>query len=144
MKKSSRHPLIPAFREINFTQAAPVQNNWYEVLHVYNARIYGVCIGIVATGETLEFRITVDGSTAYWGQVAVNANEFSALQNIRMSNVPATAQALIMSASAASMDMSADFRLEDWLKGRDVLLEVRKITAAGAGNLVCRGLYGQE
>lgn len=105
-------------------QAAPVQNTWYTVLDtVYNVKVFGMAIKVADTGETVEVKITVDGHTIT-GSGAANANtDYKVLINTL-----STGNAIILSSSAL---INAN-----QLEGRSFKVEVRKTTAAGAGNLL--------
>ena len=131
------------FKELDFSQAGAVQNTWYEVANLKNVEIYGLCIGVTVANETLELRITIDG-VVYWGIVDVNLAEFSALDGIRISSIGISTQVLLLTVSAASVDLKYIKDPSFWCKGKTVLIEIRKTTAAGASALLVRGVYGQS
>jgi hypothetical protein len=136
---SRQNVMLPAafINSVNFkhqadsilNQAAPVQNTWYTVLDtVVNARLIGLGILIADTGETLEVRLTVDGNIIIGSGAAVAGTDYHA-----MVHTHATGTVLTFS----STDAPRAFMLE----GRSLKVEVRKTTAAGAGNLKACAAY---
>jgi len=109
----------------HLNQAAPVQNTWYTVLNTTNARLQLVDIYVETTNETLEIRLTIDNDTCT-GSVAATAG---------------TVYYAFMSYDG-ELVISNSFPSQTFLQeGREVLVEVRKTTAAGAGNLHGRVNY---
>lgn len=119
---------------LNRAGAMVVQNIWYEVGHLYDALVYSFGINIEDTNETLQGRLTVDGvvitsdslnathSTDYYGKIVPNS-------------IDRVDRLIFSTTSCNLMNYSP-------LQGRDILIEVRKTTAAGAGNLTSCVQYG--
>jgi len=129
VKKGSPAPTIPPEMQtpIDFIQAAPVQNTWYEVLPITrNCRLISVSARVYDTGETLEVRIIVDGSDLTWPWTAA-ANTWYMAKNMPEDLL------FLMETIAATDRASHTFLYE----GRSVRILIRKTTAAGAGNLRC-------
>jgi len=130
---------VGTLTQLNYTSPiACVQNIWETVLDVVNAKLTGICIGVTIANEDLEIRVTIDG-VIMTGAVSVVLNQFSSISALRVSNVPPT---FTMVASAASVNLDNQNGMQ-LLKGRDVLVELRKTSAAGASLLRCRGVYEQ-
>ena len=105
-------------------QPIPVQNAWYTVLDSKRpARIYCLAITVLVTDETLELRITVDGQVIT-GSIGVTAGQ----NNYAYIYTSATLTAI---AFTTTPPQHRSFQTE----GHSVKVEVRKTTAAGAGNL---------
>lgn len=106
-------------------QAAPVQNTWYTVLDTTElCRLISACVEVQTTGETLEMRITIDNDI-YTGSIAAVAGSHYLAYLFLYST-----GAILTLATTANIAWKA-FLLE----GRSIKVEVRKTTAAGAGNL---------
>lgn len=134
--------LVPKFTPLNASQAAPVQNTWYTALNTINAELVSVAIGVLVTGETMEIRITIDGTVILTSAgIAINANEFSVMQTIRFTN-PAAIK-IIGAVSGANTDLSIGSNYQPMLRGAQVKIEYRKTTAAGAGDIKCIGIYAK-
>lgn len=118
--------------DATLSQAAPVQNTWYTVLDTAkNVRIYGLGVSIAVANETIETRVTVDGQVI--GTIGIDCDfgdDYRALfRRIHDGVIELVKDPLNIPA----------FLLE----GRSVKVEVRKITANGAGTLTARVIYGK-
>lgn len=120
--------------DAELNQAAPVQNTWYTILEQSNCRLYRVAVNIEDTNETLEVRFTVDDQTTTPVGVACNHS---------------TTYHVYISADAINRNIltnldtsAANIRFAFLIEGKNVKVEVRKTTAAGAGNLTGVALYG--
>jgi hypothetical protein len=112
-------------------QAAPVQNTWYTILDTtLNAQLAVVPFHVADTGETVEVRCTVDGQVYVASQIAVAGTEYWVVRSSY-----AGAGCSITSSSSSFGGSSAPFLC------RSAKVEIRKTTAAGAGNLVAAVKY---
>ena len=116
------------------SQPNPVQNTWYTVLDTTrNVRVYNIAIGVGTANETLEIRVTLDG-TAYTGSLAATfGTTYYAVMDPN-----AIAQVLQVNPSATAYNWYRAFLME----GHSVMIEVRKTTVTGAGNLLALVEYG--
>lgn len=115
-------------------QAAPVQNTWYTILDTTtNVRIYGINYYVQATGETLELRLTIDGEVYTSTVVAVANTPYCVYFDL-------SAGGLIFNEVAGLLMQERAFLIE----GRSIKVEVRKTTAAGAGNLRGNVFYARN
>jgi len=127
--------VLPSYKhqsEEASSQAAPVQNTYYTILDtVLNCKLISVNVSVALAGEDLQVRITVDGNVYVSDAVAVgigadfmveHAPTITALQKFTLTAVAVT---------------NVPF-LEE---GRSVKVELRKTTAAGAGDLSWRVRY---
>ena len=119
-------------KEAFLNQAAPVQNTWYSVLNCYNSIIYEIEIYVADTAETLELRVTVDGNAFTLAQAAVAATGYY----FNMGGSVTTGFVFTITATDPLLTKAFHFY------GRTVLVELRKTTATGAGNLRAMVLYG--
>ena len=116
-------------------QAAPVQNTWYTILDTTtHCRIYEIAVNIEDANETLEIQVTIDGQTI--GATAKAATHSTTYYVYRESDAINRVNTLILD-NALTKSIRA-FQLE----GHSVKVEVRKTTAAGAGNLTGIVTYG--
>jgi len=116
--------------DATLTQAAPVNGTWYTILDTTkNALIYAIVAEVATTGETLEVKVTIDGQT-YTGSVAHAAD---------------TAQFWFLNMEGAMNSNTSPYMAGIYapLMGRSVKVEIRKTTAAGAGNLIGRVTHGK-
>ena len=118
-------------------QAAPVQNTWYTILDTTkNCRVYAIAVNIEDTNETLECQVTIDGETmAGYAQSATHSTAYFG----RIYPEP------IARLDYMSLDTLAETRagnLGFLIEGKSIKVEVRKTTAAGAGNLTGIVTYG--
>lgn len=115
-------------------QANPVQNTWYTILNGKNVQLHGLLIRVATTGETLEVKFTIDGQTATGTQVAnADTNYYATL----LFNHGGFAFTVGTTNYPFLMNYNS-------LIGKSVLLEVRKTTNTGAGNLKGWALYSQR
>lgn len=130
---------MPAYTELLATQAAAVQNTWYAMFTGNNIAFDGVAIGITVADETVEVRVTIDGVLI---DCAAGVNLLFAtnfLTQIGVLRFTTGAGVITLGAPAAEADTNpADIF---WLRGRSVLIEARKTTAAGASAITIRGIY---
>ena len=126
-------PELQACATLN--QAAPVQNTWYPILATTrNVRVYGVVVKVADTGEDLQIKLTVDGV-----ELASSANLVAAANTgYYVYLLPYVTGCFIQHDDNASGKARA-FLME----GRSVKVEVRKVTANGAGNLQGCVVYGK-
>ena len=118
-------------------QPAPVQNQWYPILPLTpDVRVYAIAIGIEDTGETLECRITRDLQVTTPVGAAIGAN--NTLQVYLLLDAVAGIEESIAIANA-TYGVFRSFLVE----GRIVMVEARKTTAAGVGNLRGIASWGQ-
>lgn len=136
---------VPSLTKFSGTQANAVQNTWYPLVSMRNVCLLGWGIGVTTNDETLEARITIDGMTigAAAGGVAVTAGQFSKFNSIRYTAI--ATPTLLMAATGANIDyLYTDSGPVMGIKGKSILIEVRKTTATGANSgLVCNGFYEQ-
>ena len=120
-------------------QAAPVQNTWYTLLDTEsNVRIYHICVGVEDTNETLEVQITIDGETiAADDEACTHSNTYHAW--IFPNAINRTDLVKLIIHTTTDVSIYKGFLIE----GKSVKVEVRKTTAAGAGNLVGICVYGE-
>lgn len=111
-------------------QAAPVQNTWYTILSTtVNCRLETLGVYVATTGETLEVRATIDGQTIASSGFAAAANTIYFIG--RGIDVNGGLEKLAEATSANTIFYGAAFLFE----AKSIKVEVRKTTAAGAGNL---------
>lgn len=131
------------FKTLDWTQAGAVQNTWYSAGTFTNVHFYLLGVGITVADETVEMRITVDG-TVYQMVTAVNlAFAGNAVSEVgAIGSVGTTAGYFRMGAADTSMYGAATLTCVHWLKGKSITIEVRKTTAGGASALRVIGYYG--
>jgi len=126
--KIGTRPQVPPEQQPDaaLTQANPVQNTWYTVLDTTpNARIIGMACAVLTTGETIEVRMTVDG------QVKTGSMALSADTGYYVYLYTGSDASKLYFTSSVIEQYGRSFIIE----GRSVKVEIRKTTAAGAGNL---------
>lgn len=130
MRKYGGKKVSPNHYDDTVDQAAPVQNTYYELFHLYNFNPKAIALKVADTGESVQVRVTVDG-TVYTGvATAVNANEWVQISYLRIqSQVP------ILTASSGNIDMSVQFANTQPFWGHEITIEWRKTTANGAGTI---------
>ena len=117
-------------------QAGPVQNTWYDLLPATdNARVYKASVNIEDVNETLECQAIVDGVTIPAVALACN-HSTNYYITVKMDAITRT---IYMEISATAADSN---RVAFILEGLSVQIQVRKTTAAGAGNLTGVCFYG--
>lgn len=109
--------------DITFQQLLPVMNTWYTILDTTMARIMAFVFRVTAVGETLQLRITIDGQVYIGTRAAAAGTGYWAIVDV----VAFIAAVYTSGAILVHRSMVAE--------GRAVKLEMRKTTAAGAGNL---------
>ena len=128
-EKSSYKPLVFEHQpDAILNQAAPVQNTWYTVLEETNVRVNMIAISIATTGEDLEVQITRDGELdVCLAGVTVNpaASHRAYLATYNYGN-----RTIVGASGGTQMAM-----INSFFEARSVKIEVRKVTANGAGNL---------
>ena len=118
----------------NLIQTAPVQNTWYEILAPTGryTRIIGITGEILIVNETIECRVIVDGV------VFVTLGTGFAVGNIYSIYINETLLGnLEWGGAGVTYSQHRAFLIE----GHDISVEIRKTTAAGAGNLLGKVLY---
>lgn len=113
----------------------PNVNQWYPVAIITNGYLNSVSAYVQTTGENLEVRITLDG--VVWGPSA-QACVAGTVYHISMSRL---GNVLFLAFNVAGgVEASVDmFTGVHCLNG---FVEVRKVTANGAGNLRARAIWG--
>ena len=132
-----------ALKTLSFTQAAAVQNQWYTAFSGTNVIFNALGIGIIVANETVEARITIDGTTyAVAGGIALlfGTNKFT---NVLANGLALTSGTPVITLGAASATLTGTVDLDTWLSGKSVLIEVRKTTAGGASAIQVFGVYYQ-
>jgi len=135
VKKGSPAPAIPPEQQpdADLAQAAPVQNTWYTVLDTTpQARIQAIAVRVDSTGETVEVRLTIDGVTIE-GSAALPAD------TTYYADVLTGLFSTTFVLTVTQQQTGRAFLIE----GRNVKVEIRKTTAAGAGTLRGRVCYGK-
>lgn len=116
--------------DATLSQAAPVQNTWYEVL-TYTGKythIYHVVVSVAVANETLECEIIVDGVT-YAGSLACTAGTFYQVYYG------------VGDTTAGTLSISGSYPQPSHIEGSNIRVRVRKTTAAGAGTLTAKTIY---
>lgn len=114
-------------------QAAPVQNTWYDILPATaHVRVYKVAVNVEDTNETLEVQAIIDGKT-----IAADDQACTHSTNYNAYVVPNAIGRVDQIALTTSRVQEAII-----FEGRSVQIQVRKTTAAGAGNLTAVVAYG--
>jgi len=119
---------------VTLNQVSPVQNTYYTVLDVTGGvHVYGYDINVEDTNETLESRITIDGSTI---SDITRACTHSTGYSYRRAPDPVN---LI---DQVYPDGVPDVNFRSILfEGVAIKIELRKTTAAGTGNLTAMVQY---
>lgn len=118
------------------------QNTWYEALRVTNGAISFFAYRITVADETVEARVTIDGTTlGATGTVNLVAggNAVSSFDLCRVSNVGA--HTIHSTAPASSVDSVATLR--PILEGKTILVEIRKTTNTGASHIIVHSISTQ-
>jgi hypothetical protein len=119
---------------VTLSQAAPVQNTWYTVLNTTNyVRIIGIGVGVLVANETVECRLTVDCVVLpVEGKSLTFGNDYAVFL------LPYSSTGL----TTALCDWYEGCKEKAFLiEGKNVKVEVRKTTAAGAGDLKASVAY---
>lgn len=117
-------------------QAAPVMNQWYQIGDdINNGIVYGIGINVEDVGETLECRATIDGEVMDPIAIAaVHSNTYAAFTQLDA----------ILRTDHLTFKQFSQIGDRPWLfMGRHIVIEVRKTTNAGAGNLTGIVTWGQ-
>jgi len=118
---------------ITHLETPTVTNTWYESCHIYNARLYFIASRVSSFNETMEIRVTIDG------QVIVSSAAFTADTRYYVSRtVPSACDAVGMKIDNAGKTAEA-FLFE----GKDIKIEVRKITTTGSTPFLVVVGYGE-
>lgn len=116
-------------------QANPNQNQWYPLLPATDfCRVYKASVQVAAVNETLQVRVTIDGQVSI--VQSFNAT-FGTIYHIYV-NPYATDQTIRFHMTPTLNEVSHAFLCE----GHNVMIEVRKTSAAGAGNLTGVASFG--
>jgi hypothetical protein len=109
-------------------QAAPVQNTWYTILDTTtDVMIYDITVNVEDANETLEVRLTID-SEMYTGSIAAT---HSTEYEVAMRTAAITRSTYLEINGGVDWEPYNAFTVI----ALSVKVEVRKTTAAGAGNL---------
>lgn len=120
-------------REVSFTQAAPVQNDWYTALHKNNIALRLLGCKVADVGEDLEVEIITDGKTITWSDAAVaGTNYWLGLKATLTSTYPT---------DSTSYNVGAN---EAVVRGQDVEVRIRKTSNNGAGTLTVFAMYEES
>jgi hypothetical protein len=107
-------------------QAAPVQNTWYPVLvATEGVMIYYMSALVTVVNETIELRLTIDGNARVGSLAAIFGTEYWFYLH------PSYAGANSLKSSVGVINAGYYCTV----KGQSITVEIRKTTAAGAGNL---------
>lgn len=111
-------------------QAAPVQNNWYDVLpETDNCRVYIATVNIEDVNETLGVQILVDGETIEANTLAAtHSTDYTAWL---LGNAIDQTDRVGLLTFAQARGANRAYLIE----GRSIQIQARKTTAAGAGDL---------
>ena len=131
----------PKAKQLNYTQAAAVQNTWYTALKANDISISSLVIGCTVADETLQLRITVNDVVYISAGVAITATQWTTITTVTVHTAPPT---LVMSASAASITLAASLPFTEWFKGHNVTVDARKTTATGASALRVICVYSES
>lgn len=134
MPKLRNTALVPKFQAASsLTQAAPVQNTWYTILDTTtNFEGYIATIKVETADETLEVRWTIDGQVI----TKTNACTFGTTYYVFL-DATSTQLGLTITSTNWNMGMRAT------LQARSMKVELRKTTAAGAGDLKGQVTYSK-
>jgi len=131
--RTSGSSKVPPLTSVKLNQAGPVQNTWYTVCNLTDILFNCVAFQILATGETLEVRLTIEGIALGVGtQVAVAGTTY------QLDVLLGTDGTYWVTPNAI-----VALGLRNPLYMRSLKVEIRKTTAAGAGNLQCAVSYNQ-
>jgi len=119
-------------------QAAPIQNQWYTVLEETNVRVYKAASTVMTVGENLEMQIHIDGELIEGAATPVGAG-VTFLAHL-YANASTLLDFVFLSSIAGVNYYGPAFLVE----GKEVKIEVRKTTAAGAGNLRAIVMWGKK
>ena len=108
-------------------QVGPVQNTWYPICNVNDAILTSISVYVMTVGETLECRITIDGEV--WDGQTIAANAGTAYQVVMTRN----GNVLYLYYVAGAATPAPDYYMG--IRGQSIVVEVRKTTANGAGQL---------
>jgi len=132
MKKSSYKPSVFQHQaSAELAQAAPVINDWYDILPATtNIKLFNISFEVADTGENLECRLIIDGQT-YTGTQAGAVADTDYWFFLR--NAVGGITAAITTANVMVLYNSANH--DSPIEGRSVQVSLRKTSANGAGNL---------
>ena len=112
-------------------QAAPVNGTWYEVLDTAGQTdIHGIWFEVATAGETLEVRVTLNGVPHVVSRAAGIGTDYFVIYN----NMLTAAEML-----TSTTPYTTNYKLG--ISGRTATIEIRKVTAAGAGTITCKVIY---
>lgn len=116
------------FRHWQMDQAAPNQNQWYTVVDIgIPCFLSSVTAYVMTVNETLELEITLDGQV-YEENGGWGAN-FGTVYHINISRLGNVFWLDAIAGAANNIDANSGLYLNS------LLIRLRKVTAAGAGNL---------
>lgn len=118
------------------TQAAAVQNTWYDILATtLNARIYYLSVSMRTLAEDLEVQLIIDGNTYAGSQAAAVADADYYCYLVAYGSTTATS--LAMTQNTLTL-----VGLNTFLEGKSIRVRVRKTSANGANSLNGIVAYG--
>lgn len=121
-------------------QAAPVQNTWYELVNEPNPLdLFFMAVGVRTTGETLDARVTINGTAYTKTGIAAAAGSLYALYF----SVDAASGMYIANGAANTVTNANPWAGNVSMIIDSLKIEVRKTTAAGAGNLFAIADYSK-
>lgn len=124
----------PLYRDVRIVTAAPVQNTWYTVFEGTNVVVYDIHTLVMDVGETIALQLTIDGLTRSCpGVISVAGTNYRLTRNL--------ADSIIDIFTLIIRGDQKEHGVLFW--ARALKVEIRKTTAAGAGNLTGRIYYGQ-
>jgi len=124
-------PIWSAQPKAVVSQPNPIQNQWYSVLDATNSKLYTINFRVQGVGETIQVQATIDGhifADDGLGIAAVAGNWYVTL--IAFHTVPGELQY-----SPSGWPDYFNMALHDSLEGKQVKIEIRKITNNGNGTL---------
>ncbi len=114
-------------------KAVPVQNTWNQLLPATEScRVYALGINIEDANETLQVRITIDGIISTF--IDITATHSTPYFIRREMNA--------ITRTAGYAEQTTPVMTAFLCEGKSVSIEIRKTTAAGAGNLTAICEYG--
>ena len=117
------------------SQAAPVQNTYYDILPTtMNALIGQVSFQVATTGETLQVRVIVDGQTLTASQAVVAGTPYCVYLNLA-GTLTITSTATNFNGGTTNVSL---------IPARSIRISVEKITANGTGTITGSASYWKQ
>jgi hypothetical protein len=132
---------FPTLKNLDFTQAGAVQNTWYTAFSGTNIQHFAMLgVGITVANETVELRITIDG--VVYSQAAGIALLFATTMLYDVLGLRTVGLGMdYIYIGAAATSLLPNGTVQNYLRGQNVKVEVRKTTAGGASALRVLGYY---